>query len=116
MEEETKEAVREVILSTFEVSLESQLRAVRKLRSAGLHPAKRAERGRSQPSMAYDILIESGMPLHVNEIIGRIAHRFGVKIDRESLVSSLSKKVVRRDRFFRAGKNTFGLLEWEVNE
>ncbi len=85
MEEETKEAVREVILSTFEVSLESQLRAVRKLRSEGLHPVKRAERGRSQPSMAYDILIESGIPLHVNEIIGRIAHRFGVKIDCESL-------------------------------
>ncbi len=56
------------------------------------------------------------MPLHVNEIIGRIAHRFGIKIDRESLVSTLTKKVVRRDRFFRAGKNTFGLLEWEVDE
>ena len=42
--------------------------------------------------------------------------RFGFRIDRESLVSSLSKKVVRRDRFFRTDKNTFGLLEWEVNE
>ncbi len=42
--------------------------------------------------------------------------RFGFRIDRESLVSSLSKKVVRLDRFFRTGKNTFGLLEWEVSE
>ena len=116
MEEETRVTVREVILSTFEVSLESQLRAVRRLRKEGLHPARRGIRGRSQPSMAYDILSESGMPLHVNEIIGRIARRFAVTIDRESLVSSLSKKVVRRDRFYRAGKNTFGLLEWEVKE
>ena len=116
MEEETKEAVKEVLLSTFEASLESQLRAVRKLRSEDIHPSKRVKRGRSQPSMAYDILIESGIPLHVNEIISRIERRFGVRIDRESLVSSLSKKVVRRERFFRAGKNTFGLLEWEVSE
>ena len=116
MEEETKEAVKEVILSTFEASLESQLRAVRKLRSKDIHYSKRAKRGRSQPSMAYDILIKSGIPLHVNEIISRIEQRFGVRIDRESLVSSLSKKVVRRDRFFRNDKNTFGLLEWEVSE
>lgn len=116
MEDETKEVVREVILSTFEVSLESQLRAVRKLRSEGVHPARRVKRGMSQPSMAYDILIESDMPLHVNEIISRIEHRFGVRIDRESLVSTLSKKVVRRDRFYRADKNTFGLLKCEVNK
>ena len=107
MEEETKEAVKEVILSTFEASLESQLRAVRKLRSEGIHPSKRVKRVRSQPSMAYDILIESDIPLHVTEIISRIERRFGVRIDRESLVSSLSKKVVRRYWFFRTGKKYF---------
>ena len=57
MEGGEKESMRVVILSVFEVSLESQLRTVRKLRSEGLHSAKRTERGRSQPSMAYDILI-----------------------------------------------------------
>jgi transposase len=116
MEGKEAEAVRDVVLSAFEVSLESQLRAIRKLRREGLYPKKRPSRGRSQQSMAYDILRESGAPLHVEEIISRIAQRFGVQIDRESLVSSLSKKVVRGDRFFRAGRNTFGLLEWEVHE
>jgi hypothetical protein len=116
MEGKENEELRDVVLSAFEVSLESQLRAIRKLRSEGVHPKKRVSRGRSQQLMAYDILSESGVPLHVEKIIDLITKRFGVTIDRESLVSSLSKKVVRRDRFCRTGKNTFGLLEWEGDE
>lgn len=60
--------------------------------------------------MAYDILKRARAPLHVSEILSRIRSSFGVAIDRESLVSSLSKKVARRDRFARTAKNTFGLL------
>ena len=33
---------------------------------------------------------------------------FQVTVDRESLVSALTKKVMRGDRFIRTGKNTFG--------
>jgi hypothetical protein len=47
--------------------------------------------------------------LHVSEIIDRIQAQFGVAVDRESLVSSLSKKVARQDRFLRPEKNTFSL-------
>jgi hypothetical protein len=49
-------------------------------------------------------------PLHVSRIIQRIEQAFGVRLDRESLVSALSKKVARRDRFLRPEKNTFALL------
>jgi DNA-directed RNA polymerase delta subunit len=59
--------------------------------------------------MAYDILKKARTPLHVSEIIDRIQTQFGVTIDRESLVSSLSKKVTRQDRFLRPEKNTFSL-------
>jgi hypothetical protein len=41
--------------------------------------------------------------------LARIQSTFQVTIDRESLVSSLSKKVARGDRFLHTGKNTFGL-------
>jgi hypothetical protein len=41
--------------------------------------------------------------------LSRIETRFGVPVDRESLVSSLTKKVARGDRFVRTEKNTFGL-------
>jgi DNA-directed RNA polymerase delta subunit len=59
--------------------------------------------------MAYDILQSARAPLHVADILRRIEARFGVTVDRESLVSSLAKKVARGDRFVRTEKNTFGL-------
>ena len=56
--------------------------------------------------MAFDILRKARSPLHVNEILSRIQASFKVPVDRESLVSSLTKKVARGDRFVRTGKNT----------
>ncbi len=50
-----------------------------------------------------------GRPLSLESIIERIHAVFGVAVDRESLVSSLTKKVARGDRFIRTEKNTFGL-------
>jgi HB1, ASXL, restriction endonuclease HTH domain len=60
--------------------------------------------------MAYDILRKARSPLHVSEILSRIQTSFKVSVDRESLVSSLTKKVARGDRFVRTAKNTFALL------
>ena len=100
---------RDSILSVFEASLEAQVRAVHRLR----HPLPTAEsrrpKGMSQVDMAFDILKKARSPLHVSEILNRIQSQFGLSIDRESLVSSLSKKVVRQDRFLRTEKNTFSL-------
>ncbi len=103
--------LKDTILSIFEASLDAQLRAVRRLRqSPGETPPTPARRGMSQVDMAYDILKRARSPLHVSRIIQRIEQAFGVRLDRESLVSALSKKVARRDRFSRPGKNTFALL------
>ena len=102
--------IKDAVLSVFEASLEAQLRAVRRLRQGQTGEApSRPKKGRSQVDMAYDILKRARTPLHVSEIIDRIQTQFGVAIDRESLVSSLSKKVVREDRFLRPEKNTFSL-------
>ena len=43
--------------------------------------------------------------------LDRIQASFGVSVDRESLVSSLSKKIARGDRFLRTAKNTFTVRE-----
>jgi hypothetical protein len=59
--------------------------------------------------MAFDILKKARAPLHVSQILDRIQTQFSVTIDRESLVSSLTKKVARGDRFLRPEKNTFSL-------
>jgi DNA-directed RNA polymerase delta subunit len=102
--------IRDVILSAVEASLDAQLRAVRRLRQGQTEEAQAPRKqGRSQVDMAYDILKKARTPLHVSEIIDRIQTQFGVTIDRESLVSSLSKKVARHDRFVRPEKNTFSL-------
>jgi hypothetical protein len=104
--------LKEVFLDVVEASLEAQLRAVRRLRSGEDQArAKTGRKGLSQVDMAFDILQRAHTPLHVNEIIQRIEQRHGQPVDRESLVSSLVKKVQRRDRFVRTDKNVFGLLE-----
>ena len=102
--------LRDTILEAMEQGLEAQLRAVRRLRR-GEAPkeAPRSRKGRSQVDMAYDILVKAAQPLHVNEILERIHTTFGIAVDRESLVSSLTKKVAREDRFVRTDKNTFAL-------
>lgn len=101
--------LKDTILSLFEASLEAQLRAVRRLRQPPATPAPRRRKGLSQVDMAYDVLKKARSPLHVSDLLARIHSSFAVHIDRESLVSSLTKKVARRDRFLRTDKNTFAL-------
>ena len=98
------------ILSIFEASLGAQLRAVRRLRQGAPEAARAGRRrGLSQVDMAYDVLKKARSPLHITVLLERIRASFGVSVDRESLVSSLTKKVARQDRFLRTEKNTFGL-------
>lgn len=102
--------LKDVIFSVFEASLDAQLRAVRRLRRGETQaPSPRCRQGLSQVDMAYDILKKARSPLHVSELLARIRSSFGITVDRESLVSSLTKKVARRDRFLRTDKNTFAL-------
>jgi len=102
--------LKDVILNVFEASLEAQLRAVRRLRQADPEAVQPGQRkGLSQVDMAFDILKKARSPLHISVLLERIKTQFGVAVDRESLVSSLSKKVARKDRFFRPEKNTFSL-------
>lgn len=101
--------LKDSVLSIFEASLDAQLRAVRRLRHGETAPPPRSRKGPSQVDMAYDVLRKAPAPLHVSQLLARIQSSFGVTVDRESLVSSLTKKVARQDRFLRTGKNTFSL-------
>ena len=101
--------LKDSVLSIFEASLDAQLRAVRRLRQGDTAPAPRPRKGQSQVDMAYDVLKKARSPLHVSELLARIQSSFAVTVDRDSLVSSLTKKVARQDRFLRTEKNTFSL-------
>ena len=64
---------------------------------------------KSQMSLVTDILAAAGTPLHVLEIIRIAEEQYGVKLDRESMVSALTKKVNKGVAFVRTAPNTFAL-------
>ncbi len=103
-----KDDIEASVLHAFEVTLEAQLKAIKRLR-AGPVAEKPSPKGMSQVDMVYDILQRASQPLHITEIIDRVEKVHGRRVERESIVSALVKKVRRGDRFVRTDKNVFGL-------
>jgi hypothetical protein len=103
-----KDEIEAAVLHAIEVSLEAQLKAVKRLRSGPRLP-KASRKGTSQIGLVHDVLQRAGKPLHVSEIIERVEKLHGVKLDRESIVSTLVKKISRGDSFVRTDKNVFAL-------
>jgi len=103
-----KEEIRDIILDSMVVSLEAQLRALKKLRGSTDEEEPRSK-SMSNLDIVFNILNASGTPLHISQIIADAEKTFGVKLERESLVSALSKKIQKEERFVRTGKNTFAL-------
>jgi len=103
-----KDEIRSAVFDAIEASLEAQLKAVKRLRTGPPQPRAARERT-SQIQMVHDVLRRAGKPLHVTEIIERVEKAHGIKLDRESIVSTLVKKVKRGDQFVRTDKNVFGL-------
>jgi hypothetical protein len=101
--------IQRAVLNAFEFALDAQLRAIRRLQSPESKNKTGTQKSMSQVDMAYDILHKAGKPLHISEILDRIEKAFGQRLDRESVVSSLVKKVQRQDRFVRTDKNVFAL-------
>lgn len=103
-----KGEIRDAVLEAFAAGLKAQLGAVRRLRGGKPGGPKRPK-GMSQVDMVHDVLSRAGEPLHVNVIVERVRMLHGKELDRESIVSALTKKVRRKDRFERTAPNTFGL-------
>ena len=108
-QEEIRRTVIDAVIDATTVSLDAQLRALKRLRGEPSGRVKRKRVGMSQVDMGEDILKSAGRDLHINEIIDRVEKVHGLRIDRESIVSSLTKKITQHDRFTRTEKNTFGL-------
>ena len=100
--------IPEWFLSFYESLFLAQLRTVRQLKSPKPKKAKRTEdKSMSNMDMAIDILRRAQRPLHISEIIVQGKTKYGVTLDRESLVSALVKKVHRRQGLSRTAPNTF---------
>jgi hypothetical protein len=102
-------AVRDEILAAFEIALEAQLRAIRRLRGRQPSSVRRGPKGLSNIDMSLAVLRQAKVPLHVDDLIVALARTYGVQPARDSLVSALSKKVAAGDRFEKTAPNTFGL-------
>lgn len=92
--------------------LKSQLKIIRQFLRQGEEPKfKPRGKGRSQMSVIYDILSSAQQPLHITEIIARAQNDFNVHLERESIVSALTKKVRSGRMFKRVAPNTFAVLD-----
>ena len=100
--------IPEWFLSFYESIFSAQLRAIRQLKSPKPRKAKGPDkRSMSNMDMAIDILQRAQRPLHVSEVIAQVKTKYGVTLDRESLVSALVKKVHRHQGLSRTAPNTF---------
>src|SRR4030067_3006549 len=100
--------IPEWFLSFYESLFLAHLRAVRQLKSPKAKKPKRTEdKSMSNMDMAIDILQRAQRPLHISEIIAQVKTKYGVPLDRESLVSALVKKVHRRQGLSRSAPTTF---------
>jgi hypothetical protein len=106
--------LRYELIDILEAISKAQLSTLRRLRRT---PPQQSTPDSAVPvksmanvEMVYDILRAADRPLHISEILARVAKRHGATLDRESIVSALSKRVARRDRFLRTAPNTFSLL------
>jgi predicted transcriptional regulator len=94
--------------------LKSQLKIIRQLLKEGEEPKfKPRGKGRSQMSIIYDVLVAAQEPLHVTEIIARAKKDFNIDLDRDSIVSAITKKVKSGRMFRRVHANTFTILDAE---
>ena len=97
--------------------LKSQLKTIRQFLRQDEKPRfKPRGIGRSQMSIVYDILLSAKRPLHVTEIITQAKEDFHVSLDRESLVSAITKKVKGGRMFKRVAPNTFAVLDSSVEQ
>ena len=88
--------------------LQAQLRVVyRHQRKTVPHGQKRNRT--SNLTIVEDILQNSGQPLHISKIIEIAQKAYNVRLERDSIVSALIKKINAGRTFIRIAPNTFAL-------
>ena len=84
---------------------------LRNVDSGGGEKLPEQNKRRSHLSIIREVLLATKSSLHVSEIIQQAHEQYGVTLDRESVVSALTKKIKKGVTFIRTGPNTFGLKE-----
>ena len=66
----------------------------------------------SKIEIARNVLNDTGKPLHVTEIVQLAKKTYDVLLDRDSIVSTILKKVKAGKTFIRTAPNTFALKSY----
>ena len=88
--------------------LGAQLKAINELLQQ-FSPVK--VKRKTQTEMVYDILNDVDNSLHIKEIISLVKQKYDVALDRETIVSSIAKKIAKGILFKRVAPNTFDLID-----
>lgn len=92
--------------------LKSQLKIIREFLRKDEEPKFNPRRKRkSQMNVIYDILLSAKKPLHVTDIIARAKKDFNLTLERESVVSAITKKIKSGRMFKRVAPNTFDIMD-----
>ena len=106
--------LRNDLIDILEAVSKAQLKTLRRLRHSPRQEAQpageKSAKSLSQIDIVYNILQSAGHPMHISEVIALVSKRYGVTLDRESIVSAITKRVARKDRFIRTGPNQFSVL------
>lgn len=110
-----KKEFRQIILETIEMTLEIQLKSVKKLlgkdESPGKTTQKKGRRRKSLVDLSIQILTDEQRPIHVDELVELLLDRHGRVTDRDSLSSALAKKAKQEILVKRVSAATFALRE-----
>ena len=71
----------------------------------------KADRGTSKIKLVENVLRIAGRPLHISEIIEIAQRDFEAQLERDSIVSILTKKIKANQKFVRTAPNTFTLKQ-----
>ena len=88
--------------------VEAQIKAIRELQQQ-FSPVK--VKRKTQVEMIFDILKEADGALHIKEIISLVKKKYDIDLDRETIVSSIAKKIAKGILFKRVAPNTYDLIK-----
>ena len=115
MSSSPKKPKRPDVLEVIDSALTAALREVRRARARGpipQAPADKTRRRTSNVNRCFDILANAGRPFHITALLESLAEQ-GVIPSRDTLTSSLTKRLAPKGPFVRTAPNTFGLATWE---
>jgi len=102
---------KDELIEVLENTALAQLRALRALsRAQHRKTAPSDPKRKSNMDIVYDVILAAKGPLHIHEIIERAKKDHHRQLNRESIVSALTKKVLDKNVFTRTAPNTFDLL------